>query len=222
MPGGLERLTNKVCVITGAASGLAQVVAERLTREGATVVGVDKRVHRVGAHSRLADVTDEDQVRDLFASIKNDLGEVFAGKSVGEIADYVSQIIRGLDQKPAVLGHPFGGLLTQIVAGRGLARVSVAIDLAPFRGVLPLPYSLVKSTSAVWRNPANHHRAVPLTYQQFRYGFANAVSEEEPPQLMRPTPYRARARPSFRPRRRTSTPGPRPRSIPTTPIADRF
>jgi non-heme chloroperoxidase len=113
----------------------------------------------------------------------NEHPEVFAGKSVGEIADYVSQIIRRLDRKPAVLGHSFGGLLTQIVAGRGLATVSVAIDPAPFRGVLPLPYSLVKSTSAVWRSPANHHRAVPLTYQQFRYGFANAVTEEEAKEL---------------------------------------
>jgi NAD(P)-dependent dehydrogenase (short-subunit alcohol dehydrogenase family) len=76
MPGGLQRLTNKVCVITGADSPLAQVVADRLAREGATVVGVDKREHPVGAHSRLADLTDEDQVRELFAGIKNDLGRI--------------------------------------------------------------------------------------------------------------------------------------------------
>jgi NAD(P)-dependent dehydrogenase (short-subunit alcohol dehydrogenase family) len=76
MPGGLERLTNKVCVVTGADSALAQVVADRLTREGGTVVGVDKLEHRVGAHSRLADLTDEDQVRELFASIKHDLGSI--------------------------------------------------------------------------------------------------------------------------------------------------
>ena len=76
MPRGLERLTNKVCVVTGAASALAQVVADRLTSEGATVVGVDKREHRVGAHARLADLTDEDKVRELFASIKNDLGRI--------------------------------------------------------------------------------------------------------------------------------------------------
>lgn len=76
MPGGLERLDNKVCVVTGAASPLAQPVVDRLTSEGATVVGVDRREHRVGAHSRQTDLTDEDQVRELFASVKNDLGRI--------------------------------------------------------------------------------------------------------------------------------------------------
>jgi non-heme chloroperoxidase len=109
--------------------------------------------------------------------------EVFAGKSIGQVADYSETIIRGLDRKPAIIGHSFGGLLTQILAGRGLAAVSVAIDPAPFRGVLPLPIAALKSSSPVLRNPANRNRAVPLTYDQFRYGFANAVSEEEANQL---------------------------------------
>jgi NAD(P)-dependent dehydrogenase (short-subunit alcohol dehydrogenase family) len=76
MPDGLERLRDKVCIVTGAASALAEVVADRLTSEGATVVGVDQREHRVGADSRQADLTDEAQVRELFASIKNDLGYI--------------------------------------------------------------------------------------------------------------------------------------------------
>jgi pimeloyl-ACP methyl ester carboxylesterase len=105
--------------------------------------------------------------------------EVFAKKSVGEIADHVEAVIRGLARKPAVVGHSFGGLLTQILAGRGLSAVSVAIDPAPFRGVLPLPISALRSSSPVLRNPANRHRAVPLTYDQFRYGFANALTDEE-------------------------------------------
>jgi non-heme chloroperoxidase len=105
--------------------------------------------------------------------------EVFAGKSIGQVADHFEEIIRGLDRKPAVIGHSFGGLLTQILAGRGLAAVSVAIDPAPFRGVLPLPISALKSAFPVLGNPANRNRAVPLTYDQFRYGFANAVSEDE-------------------------------------------
>jgi pimeloyl-ACP methyl ester carboxylesterase len=83
----------------------------------------------------------------------------------------------------AVIGHSFGGLLTQILAGRGLSAVSVAIDPAPFRGVLPLPISALKSGSPVLGNPANRNRAVPLTYEQFRYAFANAVSEDEAHQL---------------------------------------
>jgi non-heme chloroperoxidase len=109
--------------------------------------------------------------------------EVFAGKSIGQVADHFETIIRGLDQKPAIVGHSFGGLLTQILAGRALAVASVAIDPAPFRGVLPLPISALKSESPVLGNPANRNRAVPLTFEQFRYSFANAVSEEEATQL---------------------------------------
>ncbi len=109
--------------------------------------------------------------------------EVFAGKSVGQVADHFSDVISKLDRKPAVIGHSFGGLLTQIVAGRGLSAAAVAIDPAPFRGVLPLPISALRSGSPVLGNPANRNRAVPLTYDQFRYGFANAVSEDEAKEL---------------------------------------
>jgi non-heme chloroperoxidase len=104
---------------------------------------------------------------------------VFAHKSVGQVADYVEAIIRRLERKPAIVGHSFGGLLTQILAGRGLAAASVAISPAPFRGVLPLPISALRSGLPVLSNPANYNRAVPLTYDQFRYGFANAVGENE-------------------------------------------
>jgi pimeloyl-ACP methyl ester carboxylesterase len=109
--------------------------------------------------------------------------DVFAGKSIGDIADHIDQIIRLLDKKPAVIGHSFGGLLAQIIAGRGLAAVTVAVDPAPFRGVLPLPISALRSASPVLANPANRSRAVPLTFEQFRYGFANAVNEEEAKEL---------------------------------------
>ncbi|WP_329204155.1 alpha/beta hydrolase [Streptomyces sp. NBC_00683] len=109
--------------------------------------------------------------------------EVFAGKSVGQVADHFCDLIGRLDRKPVVIGHSFGGLITQITAGRGLSQASVAIDPAPFRGVLPLPLSSLRAASAVLGNPANYHRAVPLTFDQFRYAFANAVSEEEALQL---------------------------------------
>ncbi|MEU7605136.1 alpha/beta hydrolase [Streptomyces sp. NPDC041003] len=109
--------------------------------------------------------------------------EVFAGKSVGQVADHFCGLIGKLDHKPVVIGHSFGGLIAQITAGRGLSRVSVAIDPAPFRGVLPLPLSSLRAASAVLGNPANYHRAVPLTYEQFRYSFANAVGEEEAREL---------------------------------------
>jgi non-heme chloroperoxidase len=109
--------------------------------------------------------------------------EVFAKKSVGDIADHLDRIVRRLTKKPAIVGHSFGGLLTQILAGRGLASAAVAIDPAPFRGVLPLPISSLRSASPVLSNPANRNRAVPLTYEQFRYAFANAVDEQEAKEL---------------------------------------
>jgi pimeloyl-ACP methyl ester carboxylesterase len=109
--------------------------------------------------------------------------DTFAKKTVGQVADHFGEVIAKLDKKPAVVGHSFGGLLAQIVAGRGLSAASVAIDPAPFRGVLPLPISALKSSKPVLQNPANRNRAVPLTYEQFRYGFANAVSEDEAKEL---------------------------------------
>jgi pimeloyl-ACP methyl ester carboxylesterase len=109
--------------------------------------------------------------------------EVFAHKTVGQVADHYADVIGQLEKKPAVLGHSFGGLLTQIIAGRGLSAASVAIDPAPFRGVLPLPISSLRSASPVLSNPANWNRAVPLTYDQFRYSFANAVGEDEAKEL---------------------------------------
>jgi non-heme chloroperoxidase len=109
--------------------------------------------------------------------------EVFAKKTVGQVADHFEEIVSKLDLKPIIIGHSFGGLLAQILAGRGRAAVTVAIDPAPFRGVLPLPISALKSASPVLRNPANRNRAVPLTYEQFRFGFANAVTEDEAKEL---------------------------------------
>jgi pimeloyl-ACP methyl ester carboxylesterase len=105
--------------------------------------------------------------------------EVFAHKTIGDVADHFCEVVGVLNMKPAVIGHSFGGLIAQIMAGRGVSAASVAIDPAPFRGVLPLPISSLKSAWPVLGNPANRNRAVPLTYEQFRYGFANAVSEKE-------------------------------------------
>jgi non-heme chloroperoxidase len=109
--------------------------------------------------------------------------EVFANKTVGQVADHYGEVIGKLDKQPAVIGHSFGGLLAMIVAGRGLSAATVAIDAAPFRGVLPLPISALRSSAPVLTNPANRHKAVPLTYEQFRYAFANAVSEQEAHEL---------------------------------------
>ena len=108
---------------------------------------------------------------------------VFAGKKVGQVADHVAEVIAKLAAKPAVVGHSFGGLLSQIIAGRGLSAATVAIDPAPFRGVLPLPLSALRSAMPVLANPANWTRAVSLTLDQFSYGWANALSAEETEQL---------------------------------------
>jgi non-heme chloroperoxidase len=109
--------------------------------------------------------------------------DVFAHKSISQIADHFQDVITKLDEKPVVIGHSFGGLLTQILAGRGCASASVVMDPAPFRGVLPLPISALKSAFPVLHNPLNRGRAVPLTYEQFRYAFANEVSEDEAKEL---------------------------------------
>jgi non-heme chloroperoxidase len=104
-------------------------------------------------------------------------------ETVGQVADHYTDVVGKLARKPAVIGHSFGGLLTQILAGRGVAAASVAIDPAPFRGVLPLPISALRTAAVALSNPANRHRAVPLTFEQFRYGFANAVTEDEAKEL---------------------------------------
>ncbi len=105
--------------------------------------------------------------------------EVFAHKRIQQVTDYYVDAIHQLMIKPAIVGHSFGGLIAQKLAGQGVAAVTVAIDPAPFRGVLPLPLSALKSSSAVLGNPLNYTRAVPLTFEQFRYAFANAVDEDE-------------------------------------------
>ncbi|MEV5570026.1 alpha/beta hydrolase [Spirillospora sp. NPDC052269] len=109
--------------------------------------------------------------------------ETLAGKTVGQVADHLGEVIGGLARPAAVVGHSFGGLIAQILAGRGLSAATVAVDPAPFQGVLPLPISSLRASAPVLTNPANYHRAVPLTYDQFRYAFANAVPEDEAKEL---------------------------------------
>jgi len=105
--------------------------------------------------------------------------DVFAGKTVGRIAGHLAGAVGKLQRRPVIVGHSFGGLFTQILAGRGLATVSVAIDPAPFRGVLPLPVSALKSARPVLGDPRNRGKAVALTWEQFAFGWANALGEAE-------------------------------------------
>lgn len=108
---------------------------------------------------------------------------VFAGKGVAAITEHYADVIRALDRKPIIVGHSFGGLITQKLAGLGLAKVAVAIDPAPFRGVLPLPLPALRSSFPVLGNPLNYGRSIALTPKQFRYAFGNAVSEDEASRL---------------------------------------
>jgi non-heme chloroperoxidase len=109
--------------------------------------------------------------------------QAFANKGIRDIADHLDGVVRKLARKPAVIGHSFGGLMAQILAGRGLSAATVTIDPAPFRGVLPLPISALRAAAPALGNPLNRHKAIPLTYDQFRYAFVNAVPEDEAKQL---------------------------------------
>ena len=105
--------------------------------------------------------------------------EAFAKKMVQQVTDHYLEAIAALDQAPVVIGHSFGGLIAQKIAGEGAATVTVSIDNAPFKGVLPLPASSLKSAAPVLANPANSRRGVLLTWEQFQYGWVNNLSEEE-------------------------------------------
>ncbi len=109
--------------------------------------------------------------------------EVFAHKMVQEVTDHYLEAVSALKQAPALVGHSFGGLIVQKMAGTGASAVTVAIDNAPFKGVLPLPASSLKSASPVLGNPANRKKAVPLTFEQFVYGWANNLDETEAREL---------------------------------------
>ena len=109
--------------------------------------------------------------------------QVFARKTLGQITGHTADVIGRLTKKPAVMGHSTGGLIAQIIAGRGLSAATVAIDPGPFRGVLPVPLSSLKSAAPVLLNPLNRWRAVTLTLDQFQYGWANALSAEETKRL---------------------------------------
>jgi pimeloyl-ACP methyl ester carboxylesterase len=98
---------------------------------------------------------------------------------VTEVADHYDGIIRELDGPPIIMGHSFGGAITQILLDRGLGAAGVAIDSAPVKGVLNLPVSTLKSGFPVLKNPANNHKSVALTPEEFHYAFTNTLTPEE-------------------------------------------
>jgi non-heme chloroperoxidase len=115
---------------------------------------------------------------DTAEATRRDSSQV-AGKGIDDVVDHYAQVIRGLDAPPIVIGHSFGGLIVQRLLGQDLAAAGVAIDPAPIKGVLYLPPSALKVAGIALRKPANRHEAVALTAEQFRYGFGNALSEQE-------------------------------------------
>ena len=98
---------------------------------------------------------------------------------IDDVVAHFATIIDTLPSAPILIGHSFGGMIAQKLLGQGRASAAVAIDAAQIKGVLPVPLSALRATLPVFKNPANKHRAVSLTAEQFRFAFANAVSPEE-------------------------------------------
>jgi pimeloyl-ACP methyl ester carboxylesterase len=117
---------------------------------------------------------DPDTVQEAF-----DEPDVFAHKMVQQITDHYLDVIGGLTTKPTVIGHSFGGLIAQKIAGEGAAAATVSVDGAPFRGVLPLPTESLKSAAPVLGNLGNRKKAITLTFEQFQFGWTNHLDEDE-------------------------------------------
>ena len=105
--------------------------------------------------------------------------DVVANLSIDDVTAHYTAIIESLDEPPVMIGHSFGGLIVEKLLGQGIGAAGVAIDPAQIKGVLPLPLAQLRSGLPALSNPANLHRAVSLTSKEFRFGFGNAVSEEE-------------------------------------------
>ena len=123
--------------------------------------------------------------------------QTIANRGVTEIADSYAKIIASLPEPPIVIGHSFGGLIAQVILGRGIAAAGIAIDPAPIKGVWQLPFSALKASFPVLGNPFNLKKAISLSFSQFRYGFANAVPEEEAKELYNRWTIPAPGRPLF-------------------------
>jgi pimeloyl-ACP methyl ester carboxylesterase len=123
--------------------------------------------------------------------------DAIADKGVEEVFEHYARIIKDMPRRPVVVGHSFGGMIAEKLLGEDLAEAAVAIDAAQIKGVLPLPLSALRSTLPVFKNPANIHRAVPLTAEEFRYSFGNALTPEESDALHEAWAIPAPGRPLF-------------------------
>jgi pimeloyl-ACP methyl ester carboxylesterase len=130
-----------------------------------------------------------------------------ANHGIREVADGYAAMIEKLPAKPILIGHSFGGLMVQLLLGRGLGSAGVAIDPAPIKGVWQLPFSALKASFPVLGNPFNLKKAVSLTHKQFRYAFTNAISEEESKEIFDRYTVPSPARPLFQVAFATLNPG---------------
>jgi pimeloyl-ACP methyl ester carboxylesterase len=123
--------------------------------------------------------------------------DAIADHGIDDVVAHFAAIIDTLPAAPILVGHSFGGLIAQKLLGQDRALAAVAIDAAQIKGVLPVPLSALRATLPVFKNPANKHRSVSLTTEQFRYAFANAVSEDESAELFARWTIPAPGRPLF-------------------------
>lgn len=123
--------------------------------------------------------------------------ESIADHGIDDVVSHYAKIIADLPTKPILIGHSFGGMIAQRLLGEDLAVGAVAIDAAQIKGVLPLPLSALKATLPVFKNPANKHRAVSLTAEQFRFAFGNAIPAAESDELFEKWAIPAPGKPLF-------------------------
>ena len=109
--------------------------------------------------------------------------EDVANKGIDEVTEHFAKIVEGFDTPPVIIGHSFGGLIAEKLLGEGYGNAAVAIDPAQIKGVLPLPLRQLRSALPALGNPTNIHKAVALSEKDFRYGFANELTEDEAKEL---------------------------------------
>jgi pimeloyl-ACP methyl ester carboxylesterase len=101
------------------------------------------------------------------------------GLGLTEIVDHYEEQINALDEPPVLIGHSFGGLIVELLLDRGLGRAGVAMSPAPPKGILVLPFSSLKAAAPALAHPSKWHGVVPLTLEEFTFGFVNTFSPED-------------------------------------------
>jgi pimeloyl-ACP methyl ester carboxylesterase len=123
--------------------------------------------------------------------------ELVAGTSIDDVTAHYKNIVDSLDANPILIGHSFGGLIAEKLLGEGIGVAAVAIDPAQIKGVLPLPLAQLRSALPALANPTNLHKSVALTEKEFRFGFGNALTEQESDELFATWAIPSPARPLF-------------------------